>query len=137
MADMLRLSEATALGLHAMAIVAGQERAISVVEAAKQLDASAAHLSKVMQQLAKSGFLQAKRGPNGGYTLARPASEITLLAVYEALEGSLRLDGCLFAAPVCQRAHCILGGLVERVRTQIHEHFEATTLADLAERQGR
>ena len=137
MADMLRLSEATALGLHAMAIIAGQERAISVVDAAKQLDASAAHLSKVMQQLAKSGLLQAKRGPSGGYTLARPATEITLLAVYEALEGPIRQDGCLFAAPVCQRVQCILGGLVERVRTQIYDHFEATTLADLAERQGR
>jgi len=137
MADMLRLSEATALGLHAMAIIAAQERAISVVDAAKQLDASAAHLSKVMQRLAKSGFLQAKRGPSGGYKLARPAAEITLLAVYEALEGPIRQDGCLFAAPVCQRARCIFGDLVERVRTEIHEHFEATTLADLVERQGR
>ena len=87
MADMVRLSEATALGLHVMAIIAAQNRAIPVVDAAKQLDASAAHLSKVMQRLAKAGFLKAKRGPSGGYTLARPATEITLLEIYEALEG--------------------------------------------------
>ena len=137
MADMLRLSEATALGLHAMTIVAEQEKAISVVDAAKQLNASSAHLSKVMQRLAKAGLLRAKRGPNGGYTLARPAAEISLLEIYETLEGPIRQDGCLFEAPVCQRVHCILGGLVERVRTQVHDHFRTTTLGDIAEGDGR
>jgi len=127
----LRLSEGTHLAFLEMAIVPAAEGGASVFVLATRLDASAAHLSKVMQRLVKSGLLKAKRGPNGGYTLARAAEDIALLEVYETLEGRFRQDGCLFEAPVCHRADCILGGLVEHVRQEIHKHFSNTTLADL------
>lgn len=132
MADLIRMSEATALGLHTMAVVTRRNEPTSTAQIATELCASEAHLSKVLQQLVRVGLLTSKRGPSGGYALAKPPGEISLLDVYEALEGPLRQDGCLFAEPpVCRRTYCILGDLVERVRNEVHNRFESTTLNDV------
>ena len=137
MADFLRMSEGTALGLHAAVLAASDSEATTTAAMAAALSASEAHLSKVLQALVRSGLLVSKRGPNGGYVLTRPAGEVTLLDVYEALEGPIRPDGCLFSEPVCDRAECILGGLVERVRAEISEYMRTTTLEEASEKRRR
>ena len=45
------------------------------------------YLLQVMQQLVKSGILTSKKGPNGGFNLAKPATEITMLEILEAIDG--------------------------------------------------
>ncbi len=132
MAELVRMSEATALGMHAMVALADAEGPVSAAETADRLSVSPAHLAKVMRALARAGLLAARRGPSGGYALARPSSEIRLLEVYEALEGPLRRDGCLFARPVCGRERCALGTVVSGVRSEVHEYLKETTLADAA-----
>ncbi len=134
MADLLRLSEATALALHTMVMIGGNQGPVSAAPMAKGLGASEAHLFKVLQQLVRAGLLRSKRGPNGGYELARPGSEITLMEVYEVFEGSMRRDGCLFDRPQCERLTCILSTLVQDVRDQVVRHFETTSVEDAATR---
>ena len=53
-----------------------------------------AYLLKIMKEMVKANVLRSKRGPGGGYTLARPAKEITLLEIIEAVDGpiSTRLE---------------------------------------------
>jgi Rrf2 family transcriptional regulator, nitric oxide-sensitive transcriptional repressor len=128
MANLLKLSEATALALHTMVIISKQDDPISAAPMALQLSASEAHVFKVLQQLVRAGLLRSKRGPNGGYVLARAAEKITLMDVYEVFEGAMRKDGCLFSKSVCGELDCILGGLVQDVRTKVVEHFSSTTL---------
>jgi Rrf2 family protein len=131
MANWIEMSEATALGLHAMVLIAKQaDGSISSESLAEALSASHAHLSKVLKTLTSERLLVSKRGPNGGYTLARPASAISLLHVYEALQGPARRDRCLFDAPICDRVHCVLGGLVEKVRREVFDYLSTTTLED-------
>ncbi len=50
---------------------------------------SVAYLLKIMKQMVKANVLRSKRGPRGGYTLARPAKEITLLEIIEAVDGPI------------------------------------------------
>jgi Rrf2 family protein len=133
MAELVRMSEATAIGMHAMVLLAQADGPLPAASTAGSLDVSPAHLSKVLQALSRSGLLEARRGPNGGYALARPASGIRLLDIYEALEGPLRQDGCLFAKPVCRRSRCALGDVVSGVRRQVLEYMRTTTLADAQE----
>jgi Rrf2 family nitric oxide-sensitive transcriptional repressor len=137
MADLLRMSEATALGLHAMVSISARTKPMQLARLADELCASEAHLSKVMQRLVRAGLLSSRRGRTGGYALARPAEEISLLDVYQALEGPMRRDACLFSAPVCDRVHCVLGDLVERVRSTVYEELRSTSLADAEERSRR
>ena len=129
---LLRFSEAVSIALHAMVLLAGraQER-ISTAQIASVLDVSEAHLSKVLQRLAKAGLTQSVRGPKGGFLIGAPAEAITLLAVYEAIEGTLEPSHCLFARPVC-RGGCILGGLVASINTQVRDYLAQTRLSDLA-----
>lgn len=132
MANLLKLSEATALALHTMVIISTQSEPISASPMAAQLQASEAHVFKVLQQLVRAGMLQSKRGPHGGYMLAKPASEITLMDVYQVFEGPMRTDGCLFTKPVCGELDCILGPLIEDVRSKVVDHFSSTTLDQAA-----
>ena len=128
MADLLKLSEATALALHTMVIIGEHETPTSASPMAEQLCASEAHIFKVLRQLVRAGLLTSKRGLHGGYVLARSADEITLMDVYEVFEGPMRRDGCLFGQSTCSRMNCILGELVEDVRTKVVNHFATTTL---------
>jgi Rrf2 family protein len=47
------------------------------------------YLEQIFQRLRRAGLVRGKRGPGGGYMLARPAAEISLLSIVEALEGPL------------------------------------------------
>ena len=140
MRSVIRMSEATALGLHAMVAIAerslGDDGKLLTVHAmAEALHASAHHLSKVLQRLSHGGLVRAVRGPGGGYALATPASETSLLKIYELFEGPLALSGCLFSDSACRRSVCIMGGLIDRVNHEVRDYLEHTTLDTLA-RQG-
>ena len=137
MANVLKMSDATTLGLHAMVHLAGQHgvvnlKAHSAREIASILQASEAHLAKVLQRLTHAGLLRSTRGPKGGFALAKGSNQITLLDVYEAIEGPFEVSRCLFSEPICGRADCIMGGLVEKIGIEVQTYLEQTTLAMLA-----
>lgn len=134
MAKMIRISEAAALAMHMMVLMASQPRkALSTGTAAARLHVSGAHLSKVLQRLAKAGLADSIRGPRGGFVLGRSPGRITLLDIYETIDGRHDSGGCLFDAPGCGAPRCILGGLLERVDAQIVEYLSGTKLSALAD----
>lgn len=128
----LRISEAASLALHAMALLAGDERrARPTREMAETLNVSDHHLAKVMQRLGRAGLVQSQRGPRGGFRLARQRESISLLEVYEAVEGPLAGQTCLLGHPVCQ-GPCALSGLMRRLGDDVKTYLSGTTLGDLA-----
>ncbi|MCX7828949.1 MAG: Rrf2 family transcriptional regulator [Thermanaerothrix sp.] len=132
MRDVIRLSEAASLGLHALVLLAkpGVGR-LTVKDMAEQMGASVAHLSKVVQQLSKLGFVRSKSGPGGGMELQRHPREVSLLEIYEALEGPYRVGGCPLGREVCPfNRGCIFGGLFENVQDQVTKFLKDTTLED-------
>jgi len=136
MAQLVRMTEAGALGLHAMVVLAANEsaapgRPTPTQEIADTLAASPAHLSKVLQRLAGRGIVASVRGPGGGFRLTRPSEEITLLEVYEAIEGDVSPSGCLFPDRICSRETCIMGGCIERANREIRKYLAETRLASL------
>jgi Rrf2 family protein len=135
----LHVSEAASLALHAAAILARVEsegdresRTMPASEIAEILGASKAHLSKVLTQLTRAGILSGTTGPGGGFALARPAGEVSLLEIYEAIEGSLETERCLFDLPICEPSTCPLSRLLCDVNERI-----ASTLADTTLREFR
>lgn len=133
---MLKVSEAASLALHTASLLAtNPDSLITTSEAAEALGVSENHLSKVLQRLTKAGLVRSIRGPKGGYRLARSADEVTLLDVYEAIEGPLPETTCLLAKPMCGGC-CILGGLLGKVNELVREHFEGTKLSALSMTMG-
>jgi len=131
MPGVLKISEAVNLALHTAGLLAGeQDRVLSVREVALALGGSEAHLSKVLQRLAKAGLVASDRGPKGGFRLAKRPREITLLAVYEAIEGPLEASNCLLGRAVCN-GRCILGDLLGRVNRSVSDVLSKTSLADV------
>ncbi|MBW2263682.1 MAG: Rrf2 family transcriptional regulator, partial [Deltaproteobacteria bacterium] len=71
------------------------------------------------------------RGPKGGYGLSMGSRKLTLLAIYEAVDGPLRESTCLLDHQVCTGSSCIFGGLLESVNSQVRDHLSSTRVADL------
>lgn len=135
MANLIRISEPASLALHAAALLARQpQRRIANQEIAAALKVSEHHLAKVMQQLVRADIVQSTRGPRGGFALARPPKDVTLLQLFEAVEGPLGDAECLLRQQVCDGADCLVGELVHSVHTHVRQYLADTTLARLAKR---
>lgn len=129
MATILKISEATTLALHAMIyIAANPERPISTAKIAERFNVSAAHLSKVMQRLTHVGLLKSLRGPNGGFVLMKPANEVTLLEIYEIIEGPVPTSTCLLETPACSGDLCVISKLLKNVQKEVNKFLKNTTI---------
>ncbi len=71
----------------------GERAATSTVAEEQRIPPS--FLAKIISQLSIAGLLHTSRGARGGVTLARPAREITLLDVIEAIDGPIMLNECV------------------------------------------
>ena len=132
MDNILKISEAASLAMHACTYLAAQngEKA-STKEIAHVFDASEHHLAKVMQRLTKAGLVNPVRGPKGGFTLAKAPEEITLLEVYEAIEGDFLASNCLLSNKVCKGDKCILGGLLKTLNQEVMNYLKNTRLSEI------
>ncbi|HZD60075.1 MAG TPA: MtnX-like HAD-IB family phosphatase [Anaerolineae bacterium] len=81
-------------------------------------------VAKALQELVKAGILASKRGPGGGFSLARPAGEINLLEIIEATEGPIAISECLADSGSCNSYACRLEPVWRSVQDSIR-----TTLA--------
>ena len=92
-------------------------------------------LGKIFQNLCKSGLIGSSRGSGGGFYLARPAAEISVLEVIESIEGPIALQRCLEVDAGCEHSRgCALCGLLAEAQERIKEVFSGTSLATLAGR---
>ncbi len=131
MNKVVTLSEAASIAIHAMVLIAKAENQINVGQIADATGSSRNHLAKVMQRLVKEGFVKSTRGPAGGFALAKKASEITLLNIYECIEGPLEPAGCPLDRNICPFDKCLMSGVVNHATVQIKDHFKNNTLQDL------
>ena len=127
MNNILNLSEAVLIALHSMILIAKKNK-INARNISKQIGASENHLSKILQRLVKSGFLKSNRGPSGGFILAKESKDISLLDVYEAIEGKIILTKCLFKNSVCSFQNCIFENINEKFQKEFIEDFKNKNL---------
>ncbi|MCC6420622.1 MAG: Rrf2 family transcriptional regulator [Gemmataceae bacterium] len=94
--------------------------------------ASETYLSNVIQRLARGGVLQSHRGIAGGYSLGKPADELTLRDVAEVLEG-VSLQRCaLSLGPSCPKVgRCSIQRTLRGVEEQYLESLQKITLASI------
>lgn len=92
----MKLPESTEWVLHATASLAQLSPGVtaSAAQLAEHYDVPAAYLAKQLQALVRAGVLIATTGPRGGFRLARPAEQITLRQVIEAVDGASAFYTC-------------------------------------------
>lgn len=109
---------------------AGQE-GCSTEELAQVTQVPRAYLSKVVQGLRGSGLLRSQRGLGGGVYLSRPAEDITVLEVVNAVEPIQRISTCPLGIKSHGKKLCPLHTKVDCALAMVEETFASTTLADL------
>lgn len=130
MNKVVTLSEAASIAIHAMVLIAKATAQINVGQIAEATGASKNHLAKVMQRLVKEGFVKSSRGPSGGFVLAKDPKDITILQVYECIEGPIEPTGCPLDQHICPFDKCLMGGVVGQTTNQIKDYFKSNTLFD-------
>ena len=94
-------------------------------------------LAKILQDLARDGFLKSNKGPHGGFRLSLPAEDISMLRIVEAVDGAGRYDRCIGGSPECNdRAACGMHDSWKALRSRIIDYLGGTSIADLAQALG-
>ncbi len=102
-------------------------------EIAKEMGIPPHYLPQILANLVQHGLLEALAGPAGGYCLARPPEEISLLEVVEAAEGSIKLERCVLQGGPCDWENaCPVHVPWARAQNAMAAELAATTLAHLA-----
>jgi Rrf2 family iron-sulfur cluster assembly transcriptional regulator len=100
-------------------------------EIAAAQDAPEGYLAKVVQSLARAGVLRTVRGNRGGIVLARPAAEISVREVCEAIEGPTMFHRCDQRVEPCVTGPCATHAFWARVEAMLTRELESTTFAAL------
>ena len=122
------MSEAASIAIHSMVLIARSVSGINAVKIAEQTGQSKNHISKVTQRLVKNDLLKSVRGPAGGFTLKKQPGKITLLEIYESIEGPLEITDCPFANEVCHFDQCIMGNVVNKMTIEFKHFLKIQTL---------
>jgi Rrf2 family protein len=129
----MKISRSTGYALLAVGYIAKhQEQKIILSQSiSKKYDIPLEYLLKILQQLVKTNVLRSKRGPRGGFSLARPAKKITLLNIIEAVDGPMISQLNLVEQTGREKFSVKTEQIYERVIAQARSTFDKAKLADL------
>ena len=134
---MLRLSNLADYGVVVMtaaARAAAEGRLTSAAQVAQLTGIPAPTVAKLMGQLGRSGLLTSQRGVAGGFSLARPAPQISLADIVEAIDGPIALTHCGQPGAQCcdLSASCAVRPHWAPVNRAVKSALEGVSLAELA-----
>ncbi|MFN0135892.1 MAG: RrF2 family transcriptional regulator [Phycisphaerae bacterium] len=126
------LSQTTEYALRAMVHLAALDPdcAVNSGTIAKRTKIPHGYLSKILRDLVVGELIRSQRGPSGGFSLARPAQQISLLDVISAVDPIARIKKCPLGNPAHLKL-CPLHSRLDRAIALIEQEFGRTTLAEL------
>ena len=121
---MISITTKSPYALQALAELgrSGGDGPVPIGELARRRDIPVQFLEQLFATLRRAGVLKSQRGVKGGYTFARPPSQITVLEIVELLEGPLGRDA---------------EGIFGDAATAAREVLAISTIADIVEREAR
>jgi Rrf2 family cysteine metabolism transcriptional repressor len=134
----MKISTKIRYGTRAMLELATQygKGPVELREIAKKENISPKYLEQVIIPLRTGGLVKAIRGSKGGYSLAKPPSEICLNDLIEILEGPLNLIECLSDPTACRKVtSCVTRDIWKEVSEAIYKIFNSITLEDMVNRK--
>ncbi|TNJ33680.1 SUF system Fe-S cluster assembly regulator [Arenimonas terrae] len=130
---MLRVTKLTDYATVVLAALASApDRVLSAADLAERARLEPPTVAKVLKPLAHAGLVEGFRGASGGYRLARPADQIALIAIVEAIEGPLGMTECSGEHSSCEHEpHCGVQSHWRRINDVIADALGGITLADM------
>jgi Rrf2 family protein len=131
MSKVFNISEAASIAIHSLAIIAKSGKLINVDHIAEMTNFSKNHIAKVLQQLVKNNYIQSVRGPKGGFLPNKNTNKLSLLDIYEFIEGKLEVNKCNMHDGQCPFNHCVFNGLSERYTQEFRDYLKNTTVHEI------
>ncbi len=131
---MLRVTKLTDYATVVLTVLASApETMLSASGLAERAGLEAPTVAKLLKSLAQAGLVKAFRGVAGGYRLARPARDISLVEIVEAMEGPLAMTECSIHNGHCGiEASCGARANWRRINDVVADALRRVTLADMA-----
>jgi Rrf2 family protein len=138
----MRMSDAVEWSIHCCTLLAAlpEDQALPAARLAEYHDVPPAYLAKALQTLAGAGIVESRPGPLGGYRLARPPADVTLLEVVLAVDGDDTAFQCseirqrgpgATDEPGAYRLPCGIARAMWRAEDAWRAELAATTVADM------
>jgi Rrf2 family nitric oxide-sensitive transcriptional repressor len=132
------LSEAAESGLKAVLWMANDpKKSFKVKEIAEGIQAAPGYLVKVLQDLAKSGLVSAKRGSQGGFCLIRSPGQISALDVISAVDPIERIKSCPLKLTEHGQHLCELHRRIDDALAKVEETFRSVSIEQLLNASGQ
>ena len=130
---MLRVTKLTDYATVVLTVLAAQsETVLSASELAERAGLETPTVSKLLKPLAQAGLVEGFRGTHGGYRLARPAADIGLIEIVEAMEGPLGMTECSLHAGQCGiEEHCGVRANWRQINDVVVDALRSVTLAQM------
>ncbi|GJQ25925.1 MAG: transcriptional regulator [Phycisphaerae bacterium] len=120
-----------------VAIAMAKGQAVVTPNLARTTKVPPGYLPKVLQTLRKAGLVVSKRGLGGGFVLSRPADQITVLQVIDAVDPIRRIDCCPLGIESHGTNLCPMHKRLDEAIERVQYTFAATTIAELLSAPGR
>jgi len=122
------LSEASSIAIHSMVLIARAENGINAVKIAEITGFSKNHIAKVLQRLVKVEMLKSVRGPSGGFSMRMAPKDVTLLDIYQSIEGPIDVGECPLSYDLCGFDRCLMGTVVGKLTQEFKKFLAGQTL---------
>lgn len=127
-----KTSEYAIRSLMYIALHATEAHKIGIKEVAQELELPMHFIGKILQDLVRKGIIASVKGPNGGFYLNHPASEISLMDVVRVIDGVEAFKRCGLGMKQCSDAHpCPLHEDFKVYRDGLARVFNQKTIHDL------
>lgn len=134
----MRLAMHTDYALRTLMYLASVTERATVADVARLFNISAHHVAKVVNRLARLGYVRSVRGIGGGIELAVAPEKIRVGDVVVAFEGNLHLLECVGAENVCViESFCKLKNVLAEAERRQKDYLDSVTLRDVVPQKRR
>lgn len=127
------ITKKTEYAIRAMSELAHDPQTLATAnQIAQRQDIPPKYLPQIVSELTRAGLLMSVRGYGGGVRLSRPAVEITLLSIIQAMQGPLTMFECQLGETECMHLpDCRLQSTYSRAQSELEQIFSETKLSDI------
>lgn len=112
-------------------LAAHPETTVSTPEIARRTQVPPGYMSKVLQVLARAGLVESNPGRTGGFRLTRPAGQISVLEVVNAVDAVERIRRCPLGLQSHDHTLCPLHRRLDQVAAMVERAYAETTIAEI------
>ena len=134
MTKIIHFPKTISIAFYSLVFLSLSERRMNVDEIAYYTDNSKNHTASILKYLAKNEFINSKRGPTGGFGMALPPDQISLLEVWEIMEGEFQIQGCLTGHQACLGTTCIFSDKIYKIYKEFYDYLRDNTIYSLVQK---